>query len=92
LPVLVIFTLLDLLFTLFWVGSGLGSEANPLMAAAIDKSYLTFAMLKISLAYMGILILKKYEKIKIAFKVTIFAIIIYTMLMIWHMYGLYIAL
>lgn len=92
LSALVIFTLLDLVLTLLWVSSGLASEANPILSAAMDISYILFAILKISLAYFGILILKKYEHVRLTFKAALFAIIIYTILMLWHTYGIYINL
>ena len=40
LPVLVLLTLIDLAATVFWVASGIATEANPVLEAAIQKSFL----------------------------------------------------
>ena len=88
LPVLVLLTLIDLTATVFWVSSGIATETNPILEAAIQKSFLLFALVKISLAYFGILILRHYKKKKIVFDLAMAAVFVYLGVTAWHVVGL----
>ena len=88
LPVLVLLTLIDLTATVFWVSSGIATEANPLLEAVIQKSFLLFALVKISLAYFGILILRHHKKKKIVFDLAMAAVFVYLGVTAWHVVGL----
>ena len=88
LPVLVLLTLIDLTATVFWVSSGIATEANPLLEAGIQKSFLLFALVKISLAYFGILILRHHKKKKIVFDLAMAAVFVYLGVTAWHVVGL----
>ena len=88
LPALVILTLVDLAATVYWVSSGLATEANPLLEAAIQKSFLFFAITKIALVYFGIFILNRFKGRKLVFRLAIFAVCAYLAVTVWHVVGL----
>jgi len=88
LPVLVLLTLIDLTATVFWVSSGIATEANPILEAVIQKSFLLFAFVKISLAYFGVLILRHHKKKRIVFDLAMAAVFIYLGVTAWHVVGL----
>ena len=52
-----VLNLVDAVFTLIWVTSGHAVEANPLMAAALDKSPLYFMIAKLALVSGGVALL-----------------------------------
>jgi hypothetical protein len=54
---LLVLNLADALFTLAWVQSGLASEANPVMAGAIDLGPAIFILSKIGLVSLAVLLL-----------------------------------
>ena len=88
LPVLVLLTLIDLTATVFWVSSGIATEANPILEAVIQKSFLLFAFVKISLAYLGVLILRHHKKKRIVFDLAMAAVFVYLGVTAWHVVGL----
>ncbi len=88
LPALVILTLVDLAATVYWVSSGLATEANPILEAVIQKSFLLFAVTKIGLAYFGIFILNRYRSRRLVFRLAAFAVCAYLAVTIWHVIGL----
>ena len=88
LPVLVLLTLIDLTATVFWVSSGIATEANPILEAVIQKSFLLFAFVKISLAYFGVLILRHHKKKRIVFDLAMAAVFVYLGVTAWHVVGL----
>ena len=59
LKTIVAFTLFDLVFTLYWVGAGLATEANPLLNYFLDYGMLTFAFVKLSLGLGSVFVLYK---------------------------------
>ena len=91
LPVLVLLTLIDLTATVFWVASGIATEANPILEAVnqkSQKSFLSFAAIKISLAFAGVLILRHHKKKKIVFDLAMAAVFVYLGVTAWHVVGL----
>jgi len=88
LPILVLLTLIDLAATVFWVSSGLATEANPILEAVIQKSFLLFAFVKIGLAYLGVLVLRHHKKKRIVFDLATFLVIVYLAVTAWHVVGL----
>ena len=88
LPVLVLLTLIDLAATVFWVASGIATEANPILEAAIQKSFLLFAVVKIGLAYLGVLILRHHKRKRIVFDLAMAAVFVYLGVTAWHVVGL----
>ena len=52
-----VFNLLDLAFTVYYIEAGWAVEANPIMAAAYAASPIHFGLLKLSLAFLGIALL-----------------------------------
>ena len=88
LPVLVLLTLIDLTATVFWVSSGIATEANPILEAVIQKSFLLFAFVKISLAYFGVLILRHHKRKRIVFDLAMAAVFVYLGVTAWHVMGL----
>ena len=61
-----IFNLLDLVFTVYYIEAGTAVEANPLMAAAYAASPMHFALLKLSLALLGITLLYRVRETRAA--------------------------
>ena len=88
LPVLVLLTLIDLTATVFWVSSGIATEANPILEAVIQKSFLLFAFVKISLAYFGVLVLRHHKRKRIVFDLAMAAVFVYLGVTAWHVMGL----
>jgi len=60
--VLTILILFDLVATLYWVHSGLATEANPLMNFYLKQSSFLFIFVKLGLSFSGISILYFFRK------------------------------
>lgn len=63
---LLIFNLLDGLFTLTFLQLGMAEEANPLMRAAYDSSPLSFMAFKIGAVHLGVWVLALHQELRIA--------------------------
>jgi hypothetical protein len=55
--VLLVLNLVDAIFTLIWVGSGLAREANPLLQDLVRQQPLGFAAAKLALVGLGSILL-----------------------------------
>jgi hypothetical protein len=56
-----VLNLLDTILTLLVVMLGLAVEANPVMAAILERSPATFGVLKVALVSAGVLVLWQYR-------------------------------
>ena len=59
LKTIVALTLIDLVFTIYWVGAGHATEANPLLNYFLNYGMVTFALVKLALGLGSVLILFK---------------------------------
>ena len=86
---LVIFILIDLTATIFWLANGLASEANPVMAYFLDISPLLFVIAKLGLSAIGIWILYYFRKrfTSIIFQILLLLNLVYIVISIYHLYG-----
>ena len=89
--VLVILSLTDLVATIFWLSTGLAEEANPLMNVLTENSMISFAIGKLLLTFLSVLLLKynSLQRPKLIFKVSSILVLIYVAINIWHFVGLF---
>jgi hypothetical protein len=88
--ILMIFILIDLTATIYWIANDLGHEANPIMAFFLEISPLLFVIAKLGLSAVGIWILYFFRR---RFTATIFKILlalnlVYISLFVYHLWGL----
>jgi hypothetical protein len=57
---IVILNLVDAVFTIFYTGSGLARESNPLMENVLAASPVLFVITKLSLVSLAVLLLWRY--------------------------------
>jgi len=76
--------LLDLLFTVYYIESGLAVEANPLLAAAYNVSPAYFATVKMSLAVLGLTLLYKNRKSALAWTAVRGLAAAYALVAVYH--------
>ena len=79
-----VFNLLDTVLTLLVVRLGLASEANPVMAGALDASPVVFALAKIGVVSLGVLVLWKFRQRRIAVAGGVGVFCVYAMVMLYH--------
>ncbi len=79
-----VFNFCDIVMTLLVVISGIGVEANPLMAYLLEQSPLAFALFKVTMVSIGVMVLwhTRHYRLAIAGSVGIFSV--YAMLMLYH--------
>jgi len=76
--------LLDVIFTLTWINSGLAREANPLLAQIVQQHPLGFALVKLGLVTGGSWLLWRYRYRPLAV-VGIFAVfLVYYLVLLYH--------
>jgi|TARA_A100001515_G_C4520687_1_gene193399 hypothetical protein len=81
--------LVDLTATLFWVGNGLATEANPIMDFFLQISPILFVLAKLGLSGAGIWILYYFRK---RFRRKVFAALlglnlVYIAVFVYHLWG-----
>lgn len=80
----VLLNLLDAVFTLVWVHTGVATEANALLAAALDYSTIAFMLAKLSVVSAGVLVLWKYRRRRLSVAGLTLVFVIYNALLIYH--------
>jgi len=87
---LILLTLFDLVATTCWISSGLATEANPILAHTIEKSYIFFAIVKFAFAFTGIYLFDRFKtkKNKLIFYLSVAMVIVYSCVAVWHLFGL----
>jgi hypothetical protein len=83
-----VLNLLDAMFTLFAVKSGLAAEANPLMDELLTASPLRFMIVKLALVSMGIWVLWQFRERRSAVIGSLGAVSIYGLILVHHIQGL----
>ena len=88
--VLTILILVDLIATLYWVHSGLATEANPLMNFYFEQSSFLFIFIKLGLSFSGISILYFFRKRfrKVILNILLGLNFIYIAVCLYHLYGM----
>lgn len=81
---LVVFNLIDAIFTLFYLEIGIAYEANPFMNYFYSSGPLFFMMAKIILLMGGCYILSRYLKYDYAKFFITLSFVLYYMLVIYH--------
>ena len=86
------FNALDALFTAVYVGVGVATESNPLLAAAIAISPVLFVTVKMTLAIVAVVILHTLRNHRGAQQVMIGGALAYAGVVGWHLVHLPIGL
>jgi hypothetical protein len=83
---IIILNLLDTVFTLIWVKKGIAEEANIILKNIVNNSPVGFVFVKIVLVSFGSLLLWRYRSHPFAIIGLVFAFIIYSLVLIYHMH------
>lgn len=86
---IVLFNLLDIIFTLLVIEKGFAVEANPFMLILLEKSKIIFASIKISLVSLCVFLLWRLRDYRIAKIATAFCFLTYGCLMWYHLIGIF---
>ena len=89
---IVLFNLLDIIFTILVVHQGFAVEANPFMLELLERSELAFATIKISLVSLCVFLLWRLRDHKIARNAATFCFLTYGCLMAYHIFGIVISI
>jgi hypothetical protein len=82
---LIILNLLDAIFTLFWVKSGIVKEKNILLSDLINNHPMIFMTVKISLVSFGSILLWRFRK-RVLAVIGIFVVFVaYYVLLLYHL-------
>jgi hypothetical protein len=84
---IIVLCLLDAIFTILWLSTGLAIESNPFMGLLIDESHLLFVVVKMALTYMSVFILYKYRYIRKVLITSKILAILYLIIIIYHLSG-----
>ncbi len=80
-----VFNLLDGLFTLTWVQLGLADEANTLMRDLVNEQAVTFMMAKLTLVSLGSLALWRNRTHPLAVIAIFVAFLAYYLVLLYHL-------
>ena len=80
-----ILNLLDALFTLFWVRSGLATEANPLIAKLVTEHAVGFVVVKLGLVSLGSWLLWQRRERPAAAIAIVAAFLVYYLVLLYHL-------
>lgn len=86
LPILAL-NVADVVYTLGWVGTGLAVEANPLMAHALETGPAAFALTKLSLVALGLLLLDRFRHLELAQASAVAMFLVYLAIFALHLEG-----
>ena len=88
LKLIICLCLSDGILTIIWVDAGIAKEANPFMEIFLTESYLLFMAVKLSLTFLGIIVLNKHKKKNRYIQYLILLLtIIYIFVNIYHIIG-----
>ncbi|HLT31753.1 MAG TPA: DUF5658 family protein [Myxococcaceae bacterium] len=82
---ILVFNLLDGLFTLSFLQLGMAEEANPIMRAAYESSPLSFMAFKIGAVHLGVWVLCLHEELRIARYALRFGATLYAGIVLYHL-------
>lgn len=81
----IVANLLDAVFTMFWVESGIAVEANALMAVVLERSAVGFTALKLAVVSAGVLVLWRLRhRSRLAVPGLVGCCVAYSSLMVYH--------
>ena len=80
-----VLNLLDALFTLTWIFSGVAEEANPLLRELVHTSPVTFTLTKLALVGLGSALLWRYRRRPLAVVAIFVAFLTYYGILLWHL-------
>jgi hypothetical protein len=84
LSALIVMNVLDGFFTLVWVSTNQATEANPLMELTLDIHPVLFIVVKITLVYLGAIILMRYWEKAFAVLSLAVALCFYSLVLSYH--------
>ncbi len=80
-----ILNLLDAVFTLFWVSTGLAKETNVLLQNLVSEDPVLFVVVKISLVSLGSFLLWRRRRRPVAVIALIFVFMVYYYVLLVHL-------
>jgi hypothetical protein len=80
-----VLNVVDAFLTLYWITSGLATEANPLMAVLIEEHPLVFIVVKFSLVFLGSTLLWRYRKRPLSVICIFLAFMVYYGVVLYHL-------
>jgi formate hydrogenlyase subunit 3/multisubunit Na+/H+ antiporter MnhD subunit len=80
-----VLNLLDAVLTLFWVRSGLASEANTLIDELVSDQAVVFVCVKLALVGMGSWLLLKHRESPLAVMAIFAAFMTYYLVLLYHL-------
>lgn len=88
---LIFLVLSDLIATIYWISSGVATEANPIMEYYLGHSVLLFSVVKLSLSFSSVWLLLRFKSKfkKLIYHSLIMITLIYVGVFIWHLTGLF---
>jgi hypothetical protein len=89
---ILIFNVLDIIFTLFFVNLGFAVEANPFMLVALERGEIYFASLKLFLVSASVHLLWIFRKDKLAQIASLICFCVYSALMVYHLFGVVVSI
>jgi hypothetical protein len=82
---LILLNLIDAVFTLFWVESGIAEEANLLLEGILSQSAIGFVSVKMMLVSLGVLLLWRQRQRRLAVAGIVVAFAAYNTLLVYHL-------
>ena len=82
---LIMLNAIDGILTINWVGSGIATEANPLMNLLITTNPLLFMTIKLLLVSLGAYLLWCYRNRTLAVVSLYFCVLVYSLVMVQHL-------
>jgi hypothetical protein len=79
-----VFNLLDLVLTMIVVLAGVATEANPVMAYFLDAGTVPFALVKLTLVSVGVLMMWRERHRPLAVWGSVFVFCVYSLVMLCH--------
>jgi len=89
---IIFFNLLDIIFTLLVVNLGFAVEANPFMLEILERNEIAFAVIKLSLVSLCVILLWRLREHRAARISTFFCFLTYGCLMAYHVFGIAISI
>jgi len=80
-----VLNLLDALFTLLWVRSGLAREANPLIDQLVNENAVGFVLFKVGVVGLGSWLLWRRRQRPIAVIAIVAAFLVYYLVLLYHL-------
>jgi hypothetical protein len=82
---LIVFNLLDAIFTLFWVRAGLAREANAVMRMLVNEYSVLFVLAKLALVSLSSLLLWRLRNHAVAVIALFIAFVLYYLVLLHHL-------